>query len=1027
MDIYPKNKTQTLDLNLFQNPTAEYRGAPFWSWNCKLDEGQLLRQLDILKAMGMGGAHIHSRTGMATEYLGDDFMSLVRRCAEKARAEGMLVWLYDEDRWPSGFAGGLVTQDHRFRQKHLLFTCHPYDNTRREPVIISSVQTSRTENGVLLARYHVLLENGVLKHYRRLRDGEAAPAGGRVWCAYLETALESPWFNNQTYVDTLDKAAIERFIQVTHERYKQVVGSYFGSVIPAIFTDEPQFAREQTFAYADSTDDVVIPFTADFFETYRQTYGDSLEESLPELFWELPDGKPSLTRYRYHDHLAERFAQAFGDTIGNWCSANGLALTGHMMEEPTLQSQTESVGEVMRALRGFGLPGIDMLCDWREYTTAKQAQSISHQYGRSGVLSELYGVTNWDFDFVGHKAQGDWQAALGITVRVQHLAWVSMEGEAKRDYPASISYQSPWYQEYPLIENHFARLNTVLTRGKAAVRVGVIHPVESYWLAFGPREQTQMERAERDAAFINLTDWLLFGLIDFDFISEALLPSLTAAEPTAPLKVGESAYDVIVVPNLRTIRSTTLERLESFRAAGGTVIFAGEIPSLVDVRPSARAQEFAGRCQCTGYAQTRILSALAPFRTLSATLQDGSPADSLLHQIRADGSNRYIFLCNTDKIEGRQQVQIRIKGQWQITLMDTLTGKVEPLASAYTGDDTLVTWDFPPHGSLLLALEPGKRAAAPARPTAAGSKGAPVELADPVPVTLSEPNVLLLDMASCRLDDEAWQPTEEILRLDNGLRQRLGYPLRMRALAQPWIDKQPPTFPHTLSLRFTITSAIDVAQPLLAVEQAHAMRFTLDGQKIEPPINGWWVDESIQTAHLPALKAGTHELVITMPYGPHSNPEWCYLLGDFGVEVAGRHARLAAPVRSLAFGDWTKQGLPFYAGNVTYHCPIAGRDQAVLLHVPKFKAPLLSVTLDETIVGRIALAPFELPLGMLPAGPHRLSITAFGNRVNAFGSVHNADERWTWFGPNAWRTEGDAWAYEYQLKPMGLLTAPNLR
>ena len=154
-------------------------------------------------------------------------------------------------------------------------------------------------------------------------------------------------------------------------------------------------------------------------------------------------------------------------------------LTGHMMEEPTLKSQTAALGEAMRSYRSFQLPGIDMLCGSREFTTAKQAQSAVHQYGRPGMTSELYGVTGWDFDFRGHKLHGDWQAALGVTVRVQHLAWVSMKGEAKRDYPASINDQSPWWQDYAYIEDHFARLNTALTRGKPVVRVGVIHPVES--------------------------------------------------------------------------------------------------------------------------------------------------------------------------------------------------------------------------------------------------------------------------------------------------------------------------------------------------------------------------------------------------------------------------------------------------------------------------------------------------------------------------------------------------------------------
>ncbi len=143
--------------------------------------------------------------------------------------------------------------------------------------------------------------------------------------------------------------------------------------------------------------------------------------------------------------------------------------------------------------------------------------------------------------------QGDWQAALGVTVRIPHLTWVSMEGEGKRDYPASIGYQSPWYEEYPLIEDHFARLNTVLTRGKPCVKVGLIHPVESYWLKWGPNQNTALERKEMDKRYLDVVEWLIFGQIDFDFVSESLLPS-QCANAAAPLKVGEMEYDAVVVP-----------------------------------------------------------------------------------------------------------------------------------------------------------------------------------------------------------------------------------------------------------------------------------------------------------------------------------------------------------------------------------------------------------------------------------------------------------------------------------------------
>tara|TARA_B110000003_G_scaffold150816_1_gene151642 strand:- start:48 stop:347 length:300 start_codon:yes stop_codon:yes gene_type:complete len=92
--------------NTFKTPDSIHRGAPFWSWNNRLDTDQLIRQIDCLKAMGMGGFHIHPRTGLDTEYLGDEFFDKVKACRDHAEANDMLVWLYDEDRWPSGSAGG---------------------------------------------------------------------------------------------------------------------------------------------------------------------------------------------------------------------------------------------------------------------------------------------------------------------------------------------------------------------------------------------------------------------------------------------------------------------------------------------------------------------------------------------------------------------------------------------------------------------------------------------------------------------------------------------------------------------------------------------------------------------------------------------------------------------------------------------------------------------------------------------------------------------------------------------------------
>ena len=72
-----------------------------------------------MKEMGLGGYFMHSRTGLITEYLGDEWFDLINQVADAAEADGMEAWLYDEDRWPSGSAGGKVTTDPQYRMKSL--------------------------------------------------------------------------------------------------------------------------------------------------------------------------------------------------------------------------------------------------------------------------------------------------------------------------------------------------------------------------------------------------------------------------------------------------------------------------------------------------------------------------------------------------------------------------------------------------------------------------------------------------------------------------------------------------------------------------------------------------------------------------------------------------------------------------------------------------------------------------------------------------------------------------------------------
>lgn len=1020
--FYPKNSAEKLSLELFKNPTSEYRGAPFWAWNCKLEREELLRQIDIFKQMGLGGFHMHVRTGLETEYLSDEFMDCIKACVKKAKDNNMLAYLYDEDRWPSGAAGGLITKENdEYRQRMLRLTTTAYSGVKSSVVAGNETSHQRTEEGELLTCFDIILDNdGYLKSYKQI--GEDEDAKGTKWYVYLEKAPKTTWFNNQSYIDTLNKDAMDRFIEVTYETYLNACGEEFGRVVPSIFTDEPQFSHKERIEYPNDTKDVTLPWTTDLAKTFSKAYGEDLIAGIPELFWNLGGGKISTIRYHYHDHVAERFAIAFADNCGKWCREHGLMLTGHMMMEEDLFWQTTGVGETMRHYRGFDMPGIDMLCGAREFVTAKQAQSAVHQFGREAMVSELYGVTGWDFDFRGHKVHGDWQAALGVTVRVPHLSWVSMKGEAKRDYPASISYQSSWYKEYSRVEDHFARVNTALTRGKPVAKVGVIHPVESYWLHFGASSQSGAILEEKNNNFLALTDWLVKRTIDFDFISESLLPTL-CEKGTAPLKVGEMEYDAIIVPGCETLRATTLERLEGFLKSGGKLVFMGNAPTLIDAKPSKKGQKLYEKSIKVGYTCEGIIDALASEKLVDIRFSNGSVANRYCHQLRKDNDCLWLFVAQA--IEPTKKdichfdtVNVSINGEYIPTLYDTQTGETRNISCRYENGYTVFTYDMYECDSLLVKYESGKTddIEIAIDETEKEVIKAPYE----VEFSLSEPNVCLLDMAEYALNGEKLRHEEEILKLDDILRGEQGLNKRSDPVVQPWVLPREKA-KDRLHLRFTIESEVVVKDVMLALEEPQEAVITFNGKKVNNTTVGYYVDKDIKTVLLGKLKKGKNILELDLPFGVNTNTEWCYLLGNFGVRVAGRKKVITEMPKTLCFGDVTNQGLAFYGGDITYHLPIetSGDIEISTLH---YKGGLVTVGAGEQKKG-IIYPPYTAKLNV-PSGKSIVDITLYGNRYNAFGHIHNADKEHKWIGPDCWHTEGSLWTYEYMLRPMGILSAP---
>ena len=1022
----------------FRDPGSKCRGAPFWAWNGKLEPDELRRQIRLMHRMGLGGFFMHSRIGLDTGYLSEEWFDCVAACIDEADKLDMQAWLYDEDRWPSGAAGGLVTRNPKYRSRSLAMD------------VIESPGRFRW-GAETLAAFTARIDGASATDVKRLARGRRPGKleRGRVVLAFrVAVAACNSWFNGYTYLDTLSHQAVAEFIRVTHEAYRKRFGRHLGRRVPGIFTDEPNFGGPH-------------PWTDSLPATFRKRYGYDIVPHLPELFFNVDGQEMTPARWQYHDCVTFLFVEAFAQQIGRWCQKNDMQHTGHALAEETLASQTSVVGSCMRFYEHMQAPGMDILTEHqREYDTAKQVSSAARQFGRKWRLTETYGCTGWDFPFAGHKAVGDWQAALGINLRCQHLSWYTMEGEAKRDYPAGIFYQSPWWELYPKVEDYFARIHAVMTRGAEVRDLLIVHPVESMWTLVRNGWRHDPAVAELDRMIVALRDSLLAGGIDFDYGDEDILArhgraGSSRGEPV--LRVGKATYKAVVVPPLRTIRRTTLELLRKFQAAGGTVVFAGRPPQHVDAQPCTCAAELARECTRAPAAGPKLPRAVeAVARRIAVTDGHGKPIAQALHLLREDAEAFYLFVCNSghrpaqlkptiydatmvrDRQVGFEDVRIRgfADCAGSPVELDPDTGEIFAAAAHRRQSGWEIRTSLPPLGSRLLVIPKARsRKTWPPRPR---SKHVRTTTLRPRrwDIVLSESNALVLDRPRYRIGDRPWKKADDILRVDAAVRDELGIARRAGRMVQPWARPRPvPTKSTTVTLVYEFdVRTLPSGELALAIERPDTFMVAVNGKELSMAAEcGWWCDRSLRRIPVDPgmLRLGRNEIVLTCCYDElHPGLEAAYLLGNFGVKVGGTDVSLTAAPTSLAVGDWVKQGLPFYSGSVAYcrkvHQKLRGSER-LFVQVPEYRGVAVRVLAGGEAAGLIAWPPNEVDVtDFLDDGAVDLRIEVIGHRRNSHGPLH-LNEKWPrWTGPGQFTASGEGWIDAYQLVPCGLMAPPRL-
>lgn len=757
---------------LLKNPPKEYRSAPFWGWNDKLQKENLGEQIEGFKRAGMGGFFIHSREGLETEYLSTEWMEDVKFCVDKARENDLELWIYDEDKWPSGAAGGMVSRENpaEFTARALTMECGkagklvvPTKLSTGEKKTTAGEDQAVEQNmeTEFLQGIYVIQTKADGRFIKRMKEyptyEEAVGACGEdeeVLILRQEISGKSEWYNGLMPPDNLNPESVKTFLKLTHEHYEEVLGGSFPKEVKGFFTDEPNCCDFFSVFHEGRP---WIPWSIGFTEYFIGKRGYNPQEKLPYLFF---DGEGAAKiRHDYWKTVAQRFEESYMKQVYEWCDKRGLRTTGHILYENDLGYQTRVCGAAMPQLRYLHNPGIDLLgAQTDEYLTVKQCASVAHQYDRSMTISEAYGCTGWELDFSTQKWLGDWQFALGITRRCQHLALYSITGCRKRDYPPVFNYQNTWWKDNDKMENYFGRLALCLSQGEPVRKVLMIHPISSIWTECRSDRAEDFNHLEMNMGWLDehitslnrkgeyynrIAKALTAGHVDFDFGDEILLEQDGKVE-NGKFVAGTCSYQVVVVPGVKNLFANTVKLLKEFLAAGGTVIWLKPYPVMVEGEKIGRKQvrddkeldkkpdsegvnEEKADCKkvCEKYGDIRdilgeeafvhtveheweLTEAVAKCTGKDFTVRNASGAEDgeILSMLRKTEDGHILFLTNHDR-NNAHQVYIKLDCGNAVEELDPLTGEVCEVETVADGEGVCFTRTFETGMSRIYFVKKG--------------------------------------------------------------------------------------------------------------------------------------------------------------------------------------------------------------------------------------------------------------------------------------------------------------------------------
>lgn len=1012
-----------MDFSKFQQPDSIFRPAPFWAINDRITPEETARQMTDMIDVGLSGGFFHSRAGLITDYLGDEWFAAMDSALQAAKEHDGYLWLYDEDLWPSGNAGGQVAgmkDEYRSATLHAVLLM-PGETPTVAPDCAPRAAYLITRDGLNLQRAEQL-------DY----DAAAARTDAERLIIFRCYAAKTGWWSGESYANLLHPEVAQQFMRLTHEVYREKYGAEFGKRVPGIFTDEPQLGHG--------------PYDLPWYEGLPERYAEwtkrDLWEDLPLLYFDGPMCRK--VRLLIHRSILRQFCEAYSKPIFDWCEQHGIAHTGHYNAEDSFREQIlNHCGGIMAHYRYQQIPGIDHLC--RQTTpmllTVKQVSSAARQLGRKQVLTEIFGVSRHTNTFQDFKWIGDYNLVHGANLFCPHLTLYSARGRRKRDYPPNWNYQQTYWHELRPLNDYFTRLGYALTRGEVQVDVLLLHPIESgtagHRLAVASTHampDEDLSATERCDAMLRRTlEAILNAGYDCDLGDEGYLEEMGRVEDNL-LRVGQMHYSVVVVPPSQTWRPGTFLLLQQFLLGGGKVIFLGELPTELDCEPAfASWQELSAHAQSAPCARVQIQQAVekAVPRTFILRDPDGDPVANTYLQHRRDGQQEIFFIVNSDRENARQYVLTLLDAEDKaLAVWNPLDGSCAEAPTRVVESDRRYQFTLPPAGSIMLVTEPSVYNELPvACPLPELSCGEVLLLPECWDYERSEDNVLVMDRLCVSVDGgETWWNTDLEFRHRRKLAAHFGTTAALQW--QPWVAIRKQLFDGKggeVILRYMFRSAVQPARACLVIEDLTKGAVTVNGTPVDLANAGWQWDHDFGKVDITGLVTpGVNVVDYTVQYDFLTEVEPAYIVGDFGVRLANPYeGEIIDEPSHLCNGSWLEQGLPFYSGNITY-CTCFTMEEPdgarSFLRLNEASGILYKVRLNGKPVGSILWQPHVIELTeALKEGTNMLEIEVISSRQNTLGPLHEKDgDDNLWCDPGAFEDERRI-RQEFSLFDYGLL------